>query len=125
MQGCNVHQAFKSQRTPVRVQALRYVRAEQQSEEKHHAVRATLKSVTAFLAAGAVLLPHTAMAVSGGGGMLGIDATKALLAATDLKLFIAQALALHTTMRTCPTRTCGKTHIPKQSCAKQISVTQT
>ena len=29
-----------------------------------------MKHVTAFLAAGAVLLPHAAMAVSGGGGML-------------------------------------------------------
>lgn len=28
-----------------------------------------MKRVTAFLAAGAVLLPHAAMAVSGGGGV--------------------------------------------------------
>ena len=70
LQGCNVHKAFQSQRRPVRLQAHISVRAEQAAEDKHQAQKATLKRVTAFLAAGAVLLPHAAMAVSGGGGML-------------------------------------------------------
>ena len=68
-QGCNVHKAFQTQRRPVRLQAHMCVRAEQGAEDKHQAQKAAIKRVTAFLAAGAVLLPHAAMAVSGGGGM--------------------------------------------------------
>ena len=79
LQGCNVHKAFQSQRRPVRLQAQRRVRAEQGTEDRHQAVRATMKHVTAFLAAGAVLLPHAAMAVSGGGGMLTDSMLLALL----------------------------------------------
>lgn len=70
LQGCNLHNAFKSQRRPVRAQAQRSVRAEQGAEDRQQAVRSTMKHLTAFLAAGAVLLPHAAIAVSGGGGML-------------------------------------------------------
>lgn len=47
----------------------RYVRAEQTSADKKVAGSA-VKTVTAILAAGAVLFPHVAMAVSGGGGQL-------------------------------------------------------
>lgn len=49
--------------------AHRCVRAEQASEDRNLA-GSTIKTVTALLAAGAVLLPHAAMAVSGGGGEL-------------------------------------------------------
>lgn len=70
LQGCSVHKAFQSQRRPVRLQAQVCVRAEQGAEDRHQAQKATIKRVTAFLAAGVVLLPHAALAVSGGGGML-------------------------------------------------------
>ncbi|KAL3157040.1 hypothetical protein ABBQ38_001288 [Trebouxia sp. C0009 RCD-2024] len=67
--GCNVHNAFQSQRRPVRAQAQRCVRAEQGAEDRQQAVRSTMKQLTALLAAGVVLLPNAAIAVSGGGGL--------------------------------------------------------
>ena len=53
----------------MRVLAQRCVSAEQRPSNKSVAGSA-LKTLTALLAAGAVLLPHASMAVSGGGGQL-------------------------------------------------------
>ncbi len=64
-----MHIAFQPHRRPVRVLAQRCVSAEKGPSDKTVAGSA-LKTLTAVLAAGAVLLPHASLAVSGGGGQL-------------------------------------------------------
>ena len=89
-----------------------------------------MKHVTAFLAAGAVLLPHAAMAVSGGGGtlteilchMAGFSQRAQTFKVDSLSL---QALVPHTIMRICLTRICVRMHTPKQNCVRQTLVAQT
>ncbi|DBA93747.1 hypothetical protein WJX82_010229 [Trebouxia sp. C0006] len=68
IKSCNVHIAFQPHRRPVRVLAQRCVSAEKGPSDKTVAGSA-LKTLTAVLAAGAVLLPHASLAVSGGGGL--------------------------------------------------------
>lgn len=64
-----MHKAFQPHRRPVRVLAQRCASADKGPSDKTVAGTA-MKTLTAVLAAGAVLLPHASLAVSGGGGQL-------------------------------------------------------
>lgn len=63
-----IQQAFQQHRKPARVQQHRCVIAQQRTEARKPAETAFRNTLTAILAAGAVLLPHPSLAVSGGGG---------------------------------------------------------
>ena len=60
-------QAFTSHNRIPRTAHVRCARAQQAAEDGRQP-RQAIKTLTAVLAAGAVLLPHGAIAVSGGGG---------------------------------------------------------
>lgn len=119
--------AFQQHRKPRRVQQHACIRAQQSSEARKPAETAFRNTLTAFLAAGAVLMPHPSLAVSGGGGTSNAGLGCLCFSSAHLltKLIVWQGLALLTTMRTSPTRTSKRMLTQRLNSGRPISAIQT